>query len=182
MIRLISTTCLTSPQSSAFLASRKFPVRLSSFALLMPTNRGSFCDKPQPGTTPTRAWVSANFALVEAIRKSHMRASSNPPVIAKPLMAPMIGFLNSLIAVSRSRLEARSDFAFSPPSSLRSKPTVNAQPAPVRIMTLVLSSFESSSKVELIWFRKDVDNAFKASGRFKVTNVTPARRSSRTSS
>ena len=57
----------------------------------MPISRGSRWDIPQPGTTPTRAWVSANRAAVEAIRKSHMSAISKPPVMAKPLTAPMIG-------------------------------------------------------------------------------------------
>ena len=53
--------------------------------------RGSFCERPQPGAMPTRAWVSANRASVEAIKMSHISATSNPPVMAKPLIAPMIG-------------------------------------------------------------------------------------------
>ena len=47
--------------------------------------------RPQSGMIPTRAWVSANAARSDATRKSHRSASSNPPVTATPLIAPMTG-------------------------------------------------------------------------------------------
>ena len=46
---------------------------------------------PPAGMTPTLAWVSAKVARSEAIRKSQPRASSNPPVTAGPLTAPITG-------------------------------------------------------------------------------------------
>ena len=46
---------------------------------------------PPPGRMPTRAWVSANTARSEAIRKSQPSAISRPPVNVAPLIAPMIG-------------------------------------------------------------------------------------------
>ena len=42
--------------------------------------------RPLPGNIPTRAWVSANTARSDAIRKSQPRASSRPPVNAGPLI------------------------------------------------------------------------------------------------
>ena len=59
-----------------------------------PTASGSSTVRPQPGMIPTRAWVSANRARSDATRKSQASASSNPPVIATPLMAPMTGRLH----------------------------------------------------------------------------------------
>ena len=100
-----STTRLTRPQSRAVSASRKLPVKLSSFARLIPISRGSFCESPHPGTTPTLACVSANLALGVATRKSHIKAISKPPVIAKPFTAPMIGLPTSRMAISISRLK-----------------------------------------------------------------------------
>ena len=84
-----ATTRLTSPQRSAVSASRKLPVKLSSFARLIPIIRLNFCDRPQPGTMPTRACVSAKRALLLAISTSQASATSNPPVIATPLIATL---------------------------------------------------------------------------------------------
>jgi hypothetical protein len=86
-----STTRFTRPQLSAWRADRKFPVSESSLARLTPISRGSLCDNPQPGRTPTRAWVSAKRAVSEAINRSHASASSKPPVTAAPLIAPITG-------------------------------------------------------------------------------------------
>ena len=47
--------------------------------------------RPQPGMMPTRAWVSAKRARSDATRKSQASASSKPPVMATPLMAPITG-------------------------------------------------------------------------------------------
>ena len=60
-------------------------------AVRRPTAAGSRTVRPQHGSTPTRAWVSAKVACSEAIRKSQCSASSSPPVTAEPLMAPMTG-------------------------------------------------------------------------------------------
>ena len=49
--------------------------------------------RPQPGITPTRVWVSPNLACSLAIRKSQLSASSNPPVTATPLIAPISGLV-----------------------------------------------------------------------------------------
>ena len=57
----------------------------------MPIARESFCERPQPGMMPTRACVSAKRASLDAISTSQASASSKPPVIATPLIAPMIG-------------------------------------------------------------------------------------------
>ena len=46
---------------------------------------------PPPGRMPTRAWVSANTARSEAMRKSQPSAISRPPVNTAPLIAPTIG-------------------------------------------------------------------------------------------
>src|SRR5215471_15872372 len=65
----------------------------------MPIARDSFWLSPQPGMMPTRACVSAKRASVDAISTSQPSASSKPPVIAKPLMAPMMGI--GQLAVAR---------------------------------------------------------------------------------
>ena len=64
-----STTRFTRPQFSAWRADRKFPVSESSLARLTPISRGSLCDNPQPGRTPTRAWVSAKRAVSQSDQK-----------------------------------------------------------------------------------------------------------------
>ena len=44
---------------------------------------------------PTRACVSAKRARSDATRKSHVSATSNPPVTAAPLIAPITGLVVS---------------------------------------------------------------------------------------
>ena len=99
---------------------------------------------PPPGMTPSRAWVSANFALSDATRKVHCSAISSPPVTATPLTAPMIGL--SMRGRNRYRpLAPRSGPSpgprgaalggDSPVTSLRSTPAQKAGSAPVRITT-----------------------------------------------
>ena len=63
----------------------------SSRARRTPTASASSTVRPHPGMMPTRAWVSANRARSDAIRKSQLRASSKPPVMATPLIAPITG-------------------------------------------------------------------------------------------
>src|SRR5690606_40285392 len=77
---------------SAVCASTKLPVADISLARRTPIAWASSTVSPQPGWMPTRAWVSAKRARSEATRKSQFSASSKPPVMAGPLIAPMIGF------------------------------------------------------------------------------------------
>ena len=62
---------------------------------------------PPPGRMPTRAWVSANTARSDAMRKSQPSAISRPPVNVAPLIAPTIGvriFADGRDAALRSEL------------------------------------------------------------------------------
>ena len=145
--------------------------------------RESFCDRPQPGVMPTLAWVSAKRALVDAIRMSHASASSNPPVMATPLIAPMTGIgislkaKTGLVAASRSLAGPRPDS----PSSLRSRPAVKARsPAPVTIRAWMLRSSLTSWQAAQSSLRNAFDNAFIASGRLSVIVATPSLLSSST--
>ena len=63
----------------------------SSLARRNPTASGRSTVSPQPGMIPTRAWVSAKRARSDATRKSQASASSKPPVMATPLIAPITG-------------------------------------------------------------------------------------------
>ena len=72
----------------------KLPVKLISRARRTPIACGSSTVRPQPGITPTRVWVSPNLARSEAIRKSQLSASSKPPVMATPLIAPISGLVD----------------------------------------------------------------------------------------
>lgn len=67
-----------------------------------------------------------------------------------------------------------------PPSSLRSRPAVNARPAPVKITTSVLSSSANSVKVVTRAARRARFRAFSASGRFMVTQARAPSLSTRT--
>ena len=150
----------------------------SSFAREMPIRRGSFWDSPQPGRMPTRACVSANTAALEAISTSQASASSKPPVMAWPLIAPMIGPSKSRIAssIEVSAAPLRSSAA-AEPSSFRSTPALKARPAPVRITTRVSPSFWSARKLCSSACRSSTFSAFSASGRFSVRVATPSARS-----
>jgi len=128
------TTRLTSPHRSAVAASRKLPLSDSSLAREMPISRDSFWLSPQPGITPTRAWVSANRAFSLAIIMSQASATSNPPVMATPLIAPITGLRHDSIALAGLSEGSVALAAPRPrvPSSLRSSPAVKARvPAPV---------------------------------------------------
>ena len=102
----------------------------------MPMSSGSRMLIPPPGTTPTRAWVSAKRARSDAMRKSHDMANSSPPVTAAPLIAPMTGVLWTgmrpkwapVPVCSRSVTECSSA-----ERDRRSNPAEKAGSAPVRI-------------------------------------------------
>ena len=56
---------------------------------------------------PTRAWVSANTARSEAIRKSHASAISSPPVKVAPFTAPITGLRSATMAFMQFILSNR---------------------------------------------------------------------------
>src|SRR3990167_2786724 len=81
------TTRVTRPERSASAASIMRPVRHMSIALALPTARVRRCDPPMPGATPSLISGWPNLALSEAMMKSAIIASSQPPPSAKPLTA-----------------------------------------------------------------------------------------------
>ena len=168
-----------------------------SLARRTPMAAGSSTVRPQPGMMPTRAWVSAKRARSEATRKSQARATSKPPVIATPLIAPMTGVAmvgNGPLSLASPGValppspSARlllpptaalptapaSDSASGPPaaSSLRSMPAQKAGSAPVRTMARTSSRSSSSWRVVGSAFRSARLSALRASGRLSVTVAT----------
>ena len=154
----------------------------SSLARRTPTASGSRTVRPQPGMIPTRAWVSAKRARSEATRKSHASASSKPPVMATPLIAPITGRGHRRERARAAGVSARPSLgsapvslrAASPPaaSSLRSSPAQNAGSAPVRTMAATSSRASSSRSVVGIALRSSRFSALRASGRLSVTVAT----------
>ena len=148
-------------------ASMKLPVKLISRARRMPIACGSSTDSPQLGITPTRAWVSPNFARSDATRKSQLSASSKPPVTAAPLTAPTSG----LVIVPNGPRASRDDTDVPAASSSlelsascwRSRPEQNAGSAPVRIITSTSPSCSARSI--------DSPSSSSASGLSGVANV-----------
>ena len=122
----------------------KLPVKLISRARRTPIAWGRSTVRPQPGITPTRVWVSPNLARSLAIRKSQLSASSNPPVMATPLIAPISGLVNRgngpraplrAGAFVGPTAGARVDSRWSR-APCRSSPAQNAGSAPVSTITL----------------------------------------------
>ena len=108
----------------------------------MPIARDSFWLSPQPGMMPTRACVSAKRASVDAIRTSQASASSKPPVMAKPLIAPMIGQRAARHRVEQARVAAadggadrRACAAGLAAQLLQVEPGAEGAAAPVRMTT-----------------------------------------------
>ena len=155
-------------------ASTKLPVVLISLARRTPTAWGSRTVRPQPGWIPTRACVSAKLARSEATRKSQLSASSNPPVTATPLMAPMTGLETGRKGSHprSSRVSPPRRRGPSPPSSLRSTPAQKAGSAPVRMMTSTDSSRSRLSMAVGRAPRRAAFNAFRTAGRLRVTVAT----------
>jgi hypothetical protein len=163
----------------------KLPVRLISFALRSPTDCGRNTLIPPPGVTPTRAWVSPNFARSDATRKSQASASSKPPVTAAPLIAPMTGFVivQSTVkglTIGWSRLPTR--FAAVLPSSRRSRPAQNAGSVPVRITTSTSSSASASASAPADSRWSALSSALRTSGRLSVRVRTRSAVSTKTMS
>ena len=167
----------------------KLPVKLISRARRTPMARGSRTVRPQPGITPTRECVSPNLACSLATRKSQLSASSNPPVIATPLTAPISGLLslgNGPRMPSPFRLPSLPlpppRFPPDDPSSFRSSPAQNAGSVPVRITTST-SVFASASRIRSGRARRtSLDKALRASGRFSVIVAMRSDTSSNTQS
>ncbi len=81
------------------------PVRISSFALPMPTRRASRAVAPAPGIVPTLISVCPIRALLAAIRRSQANANSQPPPRANPAMAATMGFAKRSIRKVTSNRE-----------------------------------------------------------------------------
>ena len=99
---------------------------LICFARGTPIQRANRTVTPPPGCTPTRECVSAKRACSDAMRKSHVSASSSPPVAVAPLIAPITGFS---VSSNSPRVGSSCACANTPPSlpaSLRSTPAQNA--------------------------------------------------------
>ena len=141
----------------------------------MPIRRGRICVIPQLGVIPTRAWVSANLAASEAIRKSAISAISSPPVTANPLTAAITGCGQARMTSSRFSASFQVSFPVTsddPDSSFRSTPAQNARPAPVRIIALTPVSPETARIVSVICEIRSRFRAFSFSGRFSVSSAT----------
>ena len=165
----------------------KFPVKLISRARRTPMACGKSTESPQPGITPTRAWVSPNLACSDAMRKSQLSASSNPPVTATPLMAPMRGLTNlgkgprtpSALGVPSAPVPP-SKLLEASPSSLRSSPAVKAGSAPVRMMTSTSSRVSASFMSSASSRRTSLLRALRAPGRLRVMVAMRSETSRRT--
>ena len=135
------TTWFTNPNANASSANIKLPVKLISRARRTPMACGNNTVSPQPGMMPTRECVSPNFACSDAMRKSQFSASSNPPVMATPLTAPMSGFEifgngpRTPVEFTPPSAPVPPKFPAVSPSSFRSKPAQNAGSVPVRMRT-----------------------------------------------
>src|SRR5689334_5119008 len=133
------TTSLTRPAVSAWSAGRKSPVKLIWRARDRPTASGSRTDRPQPGSTPTRAWVSAKTARSEQMTMSQLSTSSSPPVTAAPFTAAITGLLTGAHGpVPPDAAPRRTDACW--PISFRSTPAQKAGSVPVRMTDRTSSS------------------------------------------
>ena len=110
---------------------------------------------------------------------SQASATSNPPVMATPLMAPMTGFVHiSMAFTGLASAEAALAADMPPgsePSSFRSRPAVKARsPAPVRMITRTSGSASTAFSPSCRARRRSRDRAFIASGRFRVRTAMPS--------
>ncbi len=178
-----ATTWFTSPHSSAVRASTKLPVTLISLARRWPTASARSTVSPQPGMMPTRAWVSAKRARSDATRKSHVSATSKPPVTAAPLTAPMTGFVVSGNGRMSSSSPATMCFTSeSLPSDLRSTPAQNAGSAPVSTMASTSSRASHAAIASGSAAVNAGSSALRAAGRLRVTTATRSATSTRITS
>src|ERR1700761_3882930 len=167
------TTSLTKPSSSPSFAETCRAVRIMPMARFRPICRGSRCKPPASAARPTRGSGRANVALSEAMMRSQASAISNPPPIATPLTAAMIGLSQS----NRDRPPPKPPLSQPrlPPAAchFRSLPAQNAlSPAPVTIATHCSGSAAKSSKTLLSSKCASICSALYTSGRDRVTIVT----------
>ena len=141
-------------------------------AFFIPICLGSLCIPPAKAANPTFGSGSANFALDEAIIRSHARAISIPPPIATPLTAAIIGLFKLNLLVSPANpVSGIPDL--SPPEAwyLRSLPAENAlSPAPVIIPTHRSSLFVNSLQTSSNSLCEGGCSEFITSGLFMVTS------------
>ena len=83
----------------------------------MPICRGNLCKPPASAANPTLGSGNANLALSEAIIKSQANAISNPPPIATPLTAAMIGLFKLNLLVSPAKPDSAIPMVLSPPAA-----------------------------------------------------------------
>ncbi len=136
------TTFATSPERSASAASIIRPVRHISIALALPIAQVRRCDPPIPGVTPSLISGWPNFAFSDAMMKSAIIATSQPPPSANPFTAAIHGLR---VAVTFSQPAKKSDEYMSEKLcgciSLMSAPAAKAfSPLPVSTRQRWLSS------------------------------------------
>lgn len=103
------------------------------------------------------AWVSMNLAPLDATRISQAKASSNPAVMAKPLIAPMIGFRNRSIWITGSVSGSFTSPLKTDSAAVKSTPEQKDRPDPVKITTctdssasISLNAFARSTIISLV--------------------------------
>src|SRR5882757_70862 len=166
------TTSLTKPSSRPSLAETWRAVRIMPMARLSPICRGSRCTPPASAARPTRGSGSAKVAFSEAMIRSQASAISNPPPIATPLTAAMIGLSQSKREVSPAKPPL--SVPRLPPAAchFRSLPAQNAlSPAPVTMATHWSGSAEKSSNTLLSSKCASICSALNTSGRDRVIMV-----------
>ena len=142
-------------------------------AFLRGIMRGSRCTPPPPAISPTRGSGSANSAFSAAMMMSQASAVSNPPPIAQPFTAAIIG----LSRLKRCVMPAKpfGPFGRRRPAActFRSLPAENARsPAPVMMPTHRSSRAANSSHTAASSSFASACSAFRTSGRFSVTMRT----------
>src|ERR1700722_13179600 len=166
------TIWVTSPRRCASAASMIFPVRSRSRARFSPIWRMRKTETTA-GRKPMRTSGYPNFASGTAMVKSHIVARPQPPAIAGPFTAAMVGL--GKLQIRRKRRARRSassrcstgDCDASAFKASRSMPEQNALPAPVRIKTRAgLAS--TSSKAERSSTIISGEIALRFSGRLSV--------------
>jgi len=137
----VAAISLTTPMLSASAAPNNLPVNNSSMARLPPTNRASFCVPPPPARMPSLTSGRPRRAPSPATMMSAHSANSSPPPSAKPSIAAITGFGQSMIVrqyfcTLRAMTSTGSASAISPMSA----PAANALSEPVMIRQRIFPS------------------------------------------
>ena len=128
---------------------------------------------PHPGCIPIFTCVSAKEACSDAIRKSQFSASSNPPVMAGPFIAPMIGLSHAASTSESPFPSPRGSIRLSVAIAFRSSPEQKAVPAPVSTAARISMSDATVSMQSYRFFNRSWFSALRRSGRFSVMSATP---------